>query len=236
MVVYYLNLLNEIFDAGKGVRMYTKVLVIAAFGVILCACAQHATPKLDDHSSSDSISTPVARIGEICRGLTGATCEDEGVTTFCKLEPGSEGGVCTALSEATCPEIYDPVCGENGIIYSNKCFADVAGIAIAPSGVCEENTDVKSFRAIFGVEGSPQQSCGGKISPSTCTATNYACIKPIGVCDSPDSLGECVDLQGPCTGVEVAVCGCDGNTYFSACDAIQTGVSIHSYGECNAAN
>lgn len=35
-----------------------------------------------------------------------------------------------------CIEIYDPVCGSNGITYSNSCFAGVAGVDEYSSGEC----------------------------------------------------------------------------------------------------
>jgi len=36
-----------------------------------------------------------------------------------------------------CPRIYRPVCGVDGLTYSNSCEANCAGIAIAQDGACE---------------------------------------------------------------------------------------------------
>lgn len=35
-----------------------------------------------------------------------------------------------------CIQIFDPVCGVDGITYSNQCFADVAGVEIQFEGQC----------------------------------------------------------------------------------------------------
>ncbi|MAH82506.1 MAG: hypothetical protein CMC21_04555 [Flavobacteriaceae bacterium] len=40
------------------------------------------------------------------------------------------------LNSIVCIEIYDPVCGSNGITYSNSCFAEAAGVYEYSSGEC----------------------------------------------------------------------------------------------------
>jgi len=40
------------------------------------------------------------------------------------------------LNSIVCIEIYDPVCGSNGITYSNSCFAQAAGVYEYSLGEC----------------------------------------------------------------------------------------------------
>lgn len=59
---------------------------------------------------------------------------------FCDLSNNPCGvtakpGICTELAEM-CPEYYGPVCGCDGITYSNKCFANGAGVSLRGTGEC----------------------------------------------------------------------------------------------------
>jgi hypothetical protein len=43
--------------------------------------------------------------------------------------------------ERACITLWDPVCGVNGKIYSNSCFAELAGVEIAYKGTCKEEKE-----------------------------------------------------------------------------------------------
>jgi hypothetical protein len=65
---------------------------------------------------------------------------------------------------------------------------------------------------------------------SQCPSDSY-CEKTIGACNS---IGMCVDKPQFCPDLATPeyVCGCDGNTYISQCDAALAGVNLLSEGEC----
>lgn len=56
---------------------------------------------------------------------------------YCKLPDGmcSAAGACTKFPMA-CPDIYAPVCGCNGVTYSNSCDAAMVSQSIAYKGKC----------------------------------------------------------------------------------------------------
>ena len=58
----------------------------------------------------------------------------------CESTPLVENGICidSALIDSTvsCIEIYDPVCGCDGITYSNYCYANISGVMSYVEGEC----------------------------------------------------------------------------------------------------
>ncbi len=71
-------------------------------------------------------------------------------------------------------------------------------------------------------------SCG---SNENCEETEY-CAKPAGTCMT-FLAGTCEERPQMCPPLYSPVCGCDGQTYSSECDAHGAGVNVDYSGECN---
>lgn len=164
-------------------------------------------------AASNGISVDYA--GE-CRVEPPAGCEtnrDCDAIEYCAKGPASCDGVgeCAARPRA-CPRIFDPVCGCDGVTYSNSCVAASSGVNVDYAGECR-------------VEPPPPAGCE---TNRDCDAVSY-CNKDTGDCDG---VGECVALPRFCTREFRPVCGCDGVTYSNACVAASNGVSIDHVGAC----
>lgn len=75
--------------------------------------------------------------GGICGGIAGFQC-DEGLVCAVSLEQcnvADGAGTCVKKIDA-CIDLYKPVCGCNGVTYSNTCFAAAAGVAVVHDGEC----------------------------------------------------------------------------------------------------
>ena len=55
-------------------------------------------------------------------------CNKDDKQTSCLLEPNSH--------DVACIEIYEPVCGCDGITYSNTCYATAGGVLTWIEGEC----------------------------------------------------------------------------------------------------
>jgi hypothetical protein len=154
-----------------------------------------------------------------CGGLQGLQCQ---TGEYCHIEgacgAADEIGECRAVPEA-CPEIYGPVCGCDGITYSNDCFAHGAGVNVASNGECGTTTPT---------------ACGG-LNGSQC-ATDEFCNYANQACGAADDLGECEPRPEACDLSYDPVCGCDGQVYGNECEANAAGVSLGSDGLCGITN
>ncbi len=159
-----------------------------------------------------SVAAAVASLAALaipgCGSSTCSTSADCSDTEYC---PQEEGACLTAsLTEHSCaerpvecPKVDAPVCGCDNKTYANACVAALVGVSVASVGTCLQTCD----------------DCGKA----------EFCVSEPGACGQGTI---CRARPETCPPVQDAVCGCDGTTYSSECEAQKAGTSVFSLGTC----
>ncbi|HPD31112.1 MAG TPA: Kazal-type serine protease inhibitor domain-containing protein [Phycisphaerae bacterium] len=142
-------------------------------------------------------------------GECGAICQDNSTCragTYCRKEPSDCAGFgyCAEIPDG-CGTYWDPVCGCDGVTYSNVSCA-----------------------ALYGVNVAFDDPCSSCIDDADCPAGSY-CDKPVGDCDG---AGVCEPFPAACEPLIEPVCGCDNVTYENFCEAAIAGVTVQYLGPC----
>lgn len=146
-----------------------------------------------------------------CGTLLALPCPDG---SFCNTAAGqcptalgglnTKGGVCK-IKPDMCAQNVDPVCGCDGVDYSNECAASLKGVSIAAKGECTKGSALGNLLpgtiggspspvAVAEVKGTSTTDCGG-LDSIKC-APEYVCIYQAGnECGAAKGLGKC-ELAG----------------------------------------
>ncbi len=195
---------------------------------------------------------------------SGAMCDLYCPYGYMRDATGCELCKCNPPPACTCSDIYSPVCGADGVTYSNKCEASCHNARIVSDGACASTCEISCFVSdpVCGADG-VTYNCGeadakchnttvayrGACAP-TCTVNclradpvcgadgvTYSCGEPDAICHHTTVAhrGECTST---CTVTCVRadpVCGADGVTYNCGLpDAICHNTTVAYSGPCQA--
>ena len=125
---------------------------------------------------------------------------------------GNGGGGGKPGDDTFCATIWDPVCGVNGITYSNDCTAAAAGVEVAYSGECNNGPTTTSLSVGDPCDKEATEPCGNGSNLVCMYSTAYS--DDVCLCNATTNEGcsdtqVCFALRG--AGPICYDCDCNGN-------------------------
>jgi hypothetical protein len=183
-------------------------------------------------------------------------------TEECGPAPGTASWICAdgTVGGFTGRCVRDPTTGSchwESIDCPRSGECDVGECGPAPAGpVCtcaDGSLGCNTGRCVRGADGScawewrtcpPERVCGGEVpdpAEATCEPGYFCAYRREAMCGAADHPGVCTRIpdESECAAIDgggrdLTVCGCDGVTYPSECDAWAAGVSVLHDGPCGA--
>jgi hypothetical protein len=203
----------------------------------MAACVVEPPPEDDEQNLNEHIdgadgagSAATAQGYGAC--MTHDECQQGTLCGFARGTCGAQGGQCAPVVGAAADGLGSscdgsiPVCGCDGATYPNECEAWRFGVSVDFDGSCD-GTVPPTTQPDPEPEPEPG-SCGGVF----CGGTEF-CDFGDGSCgDLGPAGGLCRSPNAACTAPMATVCGCDGVSYDSACEALKAGSSVRHDGPC----
>ncbi len=192
-------------------------------------CAENLDPVCgcDGETYSNNCERLRVRVALDHHGACRSNCKTAGLGCgaheVCITQHGDCGGtgkcvpapeICPLGIEVDAPFPFFAVCGCDGVTYPNACEAARAGVGVEHEGPCHGEF--------------------GCLSDSDCPVGNV-CLPPPGICllvASPVIPLVCQPIPDDCTDAQEPVCGCNGTTYNSHCEALRSGAGFGYPGPC----
>ncbi len=155
-------------------------------------------------------------------------------------------------SGSPCPDVISPVCGSNGKIYLNSCYAEAAGVMDYTEGLCytgcvnptliKPNTPCPTvYEPVCGCNGiTYANACEAEAAGVTAYSTG-PCSENTNCYDPGFVLTSNIVVLSPTSGVISInaptnydpVCGCNGVTYTNSFVAEANGITYYTKGQCS---